>query len=384
MFRNRSIRALAPAPAFLGSRAADSSPTEGGSCGGVHPLALLSVLLLCVLAAEPLIDRGRSALQSARSMRGAPEGAPALAVVREDLSRAARTAEAAAAGATNAAARAAEAEARAEAAELRSAAAAERAEAAEARVVGLEAALKEALGAAGASAHATGASAEGASGASAAGAPLRASGPLSPATPLRPSELGGGRAITPFAGPLLAGAYAPARDHFPALTLEPLEKPWFDMSLTNPAHVLSARPAGTAALASLPYPPGVPSLAAYHAAQASSTFAALARFSAAHARVNAVIYDTHPYEWGRTPLMAWSRQYEYVWHAEAVRAALPAAHAQSLAATWPDAPASAPADIHVLDAGSGFTFFDQFLASRAGVHVTALDQEASYVPLFGR
>ena len=40
-------------------------------------------------------------------------------------------------------------------------------------------------------------------------------------------------------------------------------------------------------------------------------------------------------------------------------------------------------ELLVLDAGSGFTFFDQYAASRLGVQLAALDQESSYIKFFG-
>ena len=107
------------------------------------------------------------------------------------------------------------------------------------------------------------------------------------------------------------------------------------------------------------------------------------RFSAAFLRANDDL--VRQYIWSADPLHAWSRKYEYVWHAEAVRAALPPARAAAVAATWPDqaaAPAPQEAPFLVLDAGSGFTFFDQFLGSRLGVSVVALDS-ANYTLFFG-
>jgi len=105
------------------------------------------------------------------------------------------------------------------------------------------------------------------------------------------------------------------------------------------------------------------------------------RFSASFLRENKALVAR--YKWSPDPLHAWSRKYEYVWHAEAMRAALPSTHAAALASSWPDSPA--PLDLPpyvVLDAGSGFTFFDQYISSRLGVSVTALDHDKNFTFLF--
>jgi SAM-dependent methyltransferase len=205
-----------------------------------------------------------------------------------------------------------------------------------------------------------------------AAAPAPGAGPAPPAAPPPPpppSQL----------QPLQAPGDAP---RFPAITLNSEEAPWFDLSINNPGLASGDLPPGSAPLATLPYPPGLPSIAAYQYALASGTYAAMERFSAAFISVNAALVNE--YQWHRDPLHAWSRKYEYVWHAEALRAALPPAHAQSLAATWPDLPAPPQATpYYVLDAGSGFTFFDQYTASRLGVQLVALDQESSYIKFFG-
>lgn len=165
------------------------------------------------------------------------------------------------------------------------------------------------------------------------------------------------------------------------IQLEADEMPWFDLSVTNPA--LPAKvPAGLLPLSTLPYPPGIPSLAAYDYAVASPTYKAMERFSAAFITVNANLVSQ--YQWHRDPLHAWSRKYEYVWHAEALRALLPPEHAAAVATTWPDAAAPPGLPLFtVLDAGSGFTFFDQYVGSRLGVSVAALDFETSYIKFFG-
>ena len=195
-----------------------------------------------------------------------------------------------------------------------------------------------------------------------------------PALPLPPSLRRQPQQLAPPGGA--------AALRFPAIALNEEEAPWFDLSVNNPGLALGALPPGAAPLATLPYPPGLPSIAAYQYALASDTYAAMERFSEAFISVNAALVNE--YQWHRDPLHAWSRKYEYVWHAEALRAALPPAHAQSLAATWPDLPAPPQAaPFHVLDAGSGFTFFDQYAASRLGVQLAALDQESSYIKFFG-
>jgi SAM-dependent methyltransferase len=222
----------------------------------------------------------------------------------------------------------------------------------------------------------------------AAPAPAPAAAPprLRPATNLFGSGGGDGGARAKRAGgapPVAAPVAAPAEGalRFPHIVLNEEELPFFDLTINNPG-LPSALPDGLAPLASLPYPPGIPSIAAYNFALASDTYAAMERFSAAFITVNNALVSE--YQWHRDPLHAWSRKYEYVWHAEALRAALPAAHAQSLLSTWPDKPAAVQGKpYYVLDAGSGFTFFDQYVASRLGVSLVALDQEQSYVKFFG-
>jgi SAM-dependent methyltransferase len=194
-------------------------------------------------------------------------------------------------------------------------------------------------------------------------------------------------AAAPAAAPAAAlqgGSSASVSLRFPTLTLNEEERPWFDLAINNPVvpSAVVVMPAGIPPLASLPYPPGLPSIAAYKFALASDTYAAMERFSAAFIEVNKALVNE--YQWHRDPLHAWSRKYEYVWHAEALRAALPPAHAQSLAATWPDQAAPPQAQpYYVLDAGSGFTFYDQYVASRLGVQLVALDNQQSYVKFFG-
>ena len=167
---------------------------------------------------------------------------------------------------------------------------------------------------------------------------------------------------------------------FPAIKLTADEAPWFDLAETNTGVVLDPLPECIRPLALLPYPPGVPSMAAYEFALASQTFKEMERFSAAFLDVNRALVNQ--YSWSRDPLHAWSRKYEYAWHAEVLRAMMPPSHARLLATTWPFAPAPVDIEFSVLDAGSGFTFYDQFIGSRLGVRVVALDQDASYVPLF--
>jgi SAM-dependent methyltransferase len=235
----------------------------------------------------------------------------------------------------------------------------------------------------GAKGSAPGAAAAPAAAAAAAAAPAPVPAPAPAVAPPPPARARKQSPPQPRA-PAAAAAAAAGQDapRFPAIVLNKEEAPWFDLSINNPGLASGDLPPGSAPLATLPYPPGLPSIAAYQYALASDTYAAMERFSAAFISVNAALVNE--YQWHRDPLHAWSRKYEYVWHAEALRAALPPAHAQSLAATWPDLPAPPQAaPFHVLDAGSGFTFFDQYAASRLGVQLAALDQESSYIKFFG-
>jgi SAM-dependent methyltransferase len=146
-------------------------------------------------------------------------------------------------------------------------------------------------------------------------------------------------------------------------------------------------------LALLPYPPGLPSLAAYKTAVVSPTFKAMERWNSAWAKANSE--SLAEYTLHKDPLHAWSRKYEYVWAAEVARAAVEASPSHKdlstkLEATWPSSPvqqgvgngASSEA-FKVMDLGSGFTFFPQYLASRLGVEVTALDHSGDLKAFYG-
>ncbi len=151
-----------------------------------------------------------------------------------------------------------------------------------------------------------------------------------------------------------------------------------DLSITN------ADPRPNCGL-TIPYAAGVPTTAAVDFARKSPTFAAMEKFSNAFLAANKEFVAQYSKHWSSDPFHAWSRQYEYIWHGEALLATLPAALREAVEGTWPTAPAPAsvkPADFNVMDAGSGYTFFDQFLASRLGVKVTAVDFESRYVPWF--
>jgi SAM-dependent methyltransferase len=191
---------------------------------------------------------------------------------------------------------------------------------------------------------------------------------------------GGGKAVPGFKGPVKRPVMTASED-FPLIKLSEEEKPWFKTELTNVRKTADKLPADCSPLSSLPYPPGMPSMAAYAFALRSKTFKEMERFSNAFLTVNKEQVDQ--YQWSRDPLHSWSRKYEYVWHAEVIRAMLPEAHLESLEGTWPAKPAKEKLDFEVLDAGSGFTFYDQFVGSRLGVRVVALDQEDSYIPFFG-
>ena len=178
---------------------------------------------------------------------------------------------------------------------------------------------------------------------------------------------------------------------YPRIITSSQETQHFAVPLTNPGQ--AALPAllasGAAPLALMPYPPGLPSLAAYRSAEGSATFRAMERFAAAWGAANSASLADYPFH--KDPLHAWSRRYEYVWAAEGVRAAIAASprHAQLgavLEGTWPDAPAApAPASeppFAVLELDAQFTFFPQFLASRAGAQVRVLDSSASFEQLY--
>ena len=175
---------------------------------------------------------------------------------------------------------------------------------------------------------------------------------------------------------------APEVGSFPAIKLDRNDGAWLNLAATNPAPAAEASPPhGVAPLSRLPYPPGMPTVVAYNRAVKSALFKAMERFSDAFLQVNAALVAE--YGWSRDPLHAWSRRYEYVWAAEAIMAALPPAIAESLEATWPALPAArAGADFTVVDAASGFTFFTQFLASRLGCRVVALDHDTAFRKLF--
>ena len=173
----------------------------------------------------------------------------------------------------------------------------------------------------------------------------------------------------------------PQIESFPSIQLTPEEVPFIGLADVNVNTIAEPLPAGALPLSTLPFPPGMPSVAAYTAALSSKTFKQMERFSTAFLRANKELVDQ--YQWSRDPLHSWSRRYEYVWVAEALRALLPLMHAKTLEETWPASPAPADIDFDVLDIGSGFTFLDQFLGSRLGVRVVALDQELSYIPFFG-
>jgi hypothetical protein len=202
-------------------------------------------------------------------------------------------------------------------------------------------------------------------------------------------EAGGGAAAGDEAA---EGADAGADDQaspyrFPRLISSSQEAQHFDLALTNPGHAAAAafEATGVAPLALLPYPPGVPSLAAYRAAETSATFKAMERWAAAWVTANAPALAFYPLH--KDPLHAWSRRYEYVWAAEALRAGIAAspAHAQLAAVlegTWPDAPAApAPpgeAPFVALELAAQFTFFPQYLASRAGVAMRILEASEDF------
>ena len=171
-----------------------------------------------------------------------------------------------------------------------------------------------------------------------------------------------------------------ASDEFPLILLTAEEAQWIAIDVNNVRALPQPMPAGTRPLETLPYPPGIPSMAAYQFALASRTFQEMERFSNAHLLVNKAVVDQ--YQWARDPLHSWSRKYEYVWHAEVVRALLPKAQAAAIADTWPSLPAPTDIQFEVLDAGSGFTFINQFIGSRLGVHMVALDMEISYINFF--
>ncbi len=190
---------------------------------------------------------------------------------------------------------------------------------------------------------------------------------------------------------------APADDEslpfrFPKLITSSQEAQFFSLPLTNPGQAAAsalAWPPGTAPLLLLPYPPGVPSLAAFRAAEGSATFKAMERFAAAWSSSNAAALYSYPLH--KDPLHAWSRKYEYVWAAEALRAGIAAAPSHAslatvLEGTWPDAPAApAPpgeAPFAVLELNAQFTFFPQYLASRAGVDMRVLDASEDFDRLY--
>jgi SAM-dependent methyltransferase len=168
---------------------------------------------------------------------------------------------------------------------------------------------------------------------------------------------------------------------FPKLITSSQEAQFFDVRTTNPgARALAALPAAHAPLALLPFPPGLPSLGAYRAAEKSATFRAMERWAAGWGAANAAALAAYPFH--KDPLHAWSRRYEYVWAAEALRASVAASRAHPrlaalLEGSWPDAPAAPPPPgeppFAVLELGAQFTFFPQFIASRAGAAVLATD-----------
>jgi SAM-dependent methyltransferase len=156
------------------------------------------------------------------------------------------------------------------------------------------------------------------------------------------------------------------------------ESKWFNLKVTNPLIHLPPR---FRFISTLPFSPGIPSLAAYEFAISSPTFKAMEQFSDSFLKENKALVAR--YKWSPDPLHAWSRKYEYVWHAEALRAGLPSKHAAAVAKTWPGSFDSLDVPPYtVLDAGSGFTFFDQFIGSRLGVSVTALDYDRNFTSLF--
>jgi SAM-dependent methyltransferase len=229
--------------------------------------------------------------------------------------------------------------------------------------------------------------------ASAAAPPPRGGAPLwlppellSPPPPPRvPPARGAQRAVGLDRSTLQGGdsGDAPEVVNFPAIKLDRNDGAWLNLEATNPAPDAGlAPPPHMAPLALLSYPPGLPTVAAYNRAAKGAVFKAMETYSDAFLSVNAKLVAE--YGWSRDPLHAWSRRYEYVWAAEAVRAALPPAIVEALEGTWPAAPAAAGAasGFTVVDAASGFTFFAQFLASRLGCRVVALDHDATFGKLF--
>lgn len=83
-------------------------------------------------------------------------------------------------------------------------------------------------------------------------------------------------------------------------------------------------------------------MAAYAFALASPTYKEMERFSAAFLDVNRMLVNQ--YSWSRDPLHAWSRKYEYAWHAEVLRAMMPPSHARAQLGQPPARPASADLD----------------------------------------
>ena len=204
------------------------------------------------------------------------------------------------------------------------------------------------------------------------------------ASPLSAVPRGGGTAVPAFIGDFVPAKYQlPVSNlSFPLIKLTGKEEMWFShLDATNLNLLLSPMPCNTSPLDTLPYPPGVPTLASYNAASKSATYFEMEMFSNAFLTVNSLV--TALYRSSRDPLHSWSRKYEYVWAAEALRAMLPASARKALIGTWPRAAAKEKVDFYVVDAASGFTFFPQFLESRLGVKVIALDTDESYVSLFG-
>jgi SAM-dependent methyltransferase len=208
---------------------------------------------------------------------------------------------------------------------------------------------------------------------------------------LRSGEDAGGAFLQAAAEEEEAAAEGDAQSfQFPKLITSSQEAQFFDLAITNPgAKALALPHAPYAPLVLQRYPPGVPSLAAYRAAEKSGTFLAMERWAAAWSEVNSLSMANYPFH--RDPLHAWSRRYEYVWAAEGLRAAIGASSAHPalgavLEETWPDSPASPPPlgepPFTILELDAQFTFFPQFLASRLGASVTALDPSDDFRDLY--